>query len=111
MNIRNFYKENSINLINKYDNVDMKNLYKLFDKHLIDKLKILDIGFGSTRDLRYLYSKGHDIWSIDLTIEFVYNAKNIFKNKSSHFFTGVLPNLFNQKNFNEKFDVIIVLQY
>jgi 2-polyprenyl-3-methyl-5-hydroxy-6-metoxy-1,4-benzoquinol methylase len=109
MNTHNFYKKNSNSLINKYDNADMKNLYKLFDKHLIDKSKILDIGFGSTRDLRYLYSKGHDIWGIDPIITFVNNAKNTFKDKSSHFFTGLLPNLFNQKNFNENFDAIICI--
>lgn len=109
MNTHNFYKKNSTNLIKKYDNADMKNLYKLFNKYLIDKSKILDIGFGSARDLRYLHIKGNDIWGIDPTIEFVDNAKNIFKDKSSHFFTGSLPNLFNQKNFNEKFDAIICI--
>jgi SAM-dependent methyltransferase len=109
MNTHNFYKKNSNSLINIYDNVDMNTLYNLFDKYLIDKSKILDIGFGSTRDLRYLYSKGHDIWGIDPTIGFVNNAKNIFKDKSSHFFTGLLPNLFNQKNFNENFDAIICI--
>jgi 2-polyprenyl-3-methyl-5-hydroxy-6-metoxy-1,4-benzoquinol methylase len=109
MNTHNFYEKNSNILINKYDNADMNTLNSLFDKYLIDKSKVLDIGFGSARDLRYLYSKGHDIWGIDPTIKFVDNAKNTFKDKSSHFFTGSLPSLFNQKNFNEKFDAIICI--
>lgn len=47
MNTHNFYEKNSNILINKYDNADMNTLNSLFDKYLIDKSKVLDIGFGS----------------------------------------------------------------
>lgn len=61
MNTQNFYTKNSIALIKKYNQANMNNLHKLFSKYISEKSKTLDIGFGSTRDLKYLCNKGHDI--------------------------------------------------
>ena len=109
MNTKKFYDKNSPNLIEKYNQANMDNLHKLFDKYILNKSKILDIGFGSNRDLKYLHEKGHDIWGVDPTIEFIKNAQKNFKNKSSNFFTDSLPSLSNTLNFKIKFDALICI--
>ena len=91
------------------NSANMSTLYKLFDKYITKNANVLDIGFGSCRDLLYLDNLGCNVYGIDETKKFVENAKEIFQTKESNFYQGSLPNLINNNSFNKKFDAIICI--
>jgi len=101
----NYYQDNSIDLIERYNNADMSSLHQLLNNHLDKPSKVLDIGFGSGRDLEFLYNAGHNIWGIDATKSFVENAKKKFPDISTHFIQASLP--FKSLFINTKFDSVI----
>lgn len=109
MNKNTFYSKNYDSLIKKYNSANMSTLYKLFDKYITKNTKVLDIGFGSCRDLLYLDNLGCKVYGIDETKEFVENAKKVFPPKESNFYQDSLPNLINNNFFNKKFDAIICI--
>lgn len=90
-NTINYYNNNSKQLIFRYESADMLSLHKLLLKHIPTNSSVLDIGFGSGRDLSFLYKHGCDIWGIDPAIEFVNNLKLKYPEKKDHFFIDVLP--------------------
>lgn len=61
-----FYESNAHNLMERYDSADMSALHHLFAKHIPPNSKVIDIGFGSGRDLAYLQSHGYDVLSFSL---------------------------------------------
>lgn len=69
----------------------MIELHKLLKKYIPPHSKVLDIGFGSMRELAYLHSLEHDIWGIDATELFVSNAKQTFPELKEHFIQATLP--------------------
>lgn len=74
----NYYNENGIEYIKNTINCDMSNLYNLFFKYINPKAKkILDIGFGSGRDMIYFKNKGYDVFGIDSCELFCEKAKEI----------------------------------
>jgi len=103
-----YYNKKSAQLIDRYDNAEMSLLNEVFLKHIPKNNRLLDIGFGSGRDLDFFNKRGHDIWGIDPTVNFVEYAKKRFPNQKSHFFRSNLP--FNKDIFGEtKFDAIICI--
>ena len=102
-----FYNTHSAKLINRYDNASMSSLHNLLIKYIPQKSRVLDIGFGSGRDLQFLQTLDCNIWGIDPSSEFVKNAKNRFPNFKEQFFKASVP--FNKEQFtlNEKFDIIM----
>ncbi len=66
----NFYSKNHISLIKQYNSISSP-LKPLFDKYIQSNHKVLDIGFGSGRDLRYIKSLGIDCYGVDNCKEFV----------------------------------------
>ena len=84
--MRNYYKKNFKEYINKTINCDIENIYSFFLKHIKESDKtLLDIGFGSSRDSIY-FSKRFDVTSIDPINKFVRHAKkmglkNVYKMK------------------------------
>ena len=107
MNTLNFYNQNSSDLISRYDNAEMSTLHKLFFKYFKSNCSVLDIGFGSGRDLAVLKENGYDIWGIDPSKEFVDNVQNRFSNISNHFTQTSVPFQTKELPFNRKFDAII----
>jgi cyclopropane fatty-acyl-phospholipid synthase-like methyltransferase len=74
----NYYNENGIEYIKNTINCDMSNLYNLFFKYINPKTKkILDIGFGSGRDMLYFKNKGYDVFGIDSEVSFCNYAKRM----------------------------------
>ncbi|MEA2028605.1 MAG: class I SAM-dependent methyltransferase, partial [Campylobacterota bacterium] len=67
-------------------------LYALLDKYIKSNQNVLDIGFGSGRDLRYIESLGANGYGVDATQGFVDNMLHDpnFKNRV---FCIALPNL------------------
>jgi len=51
-----FYKKNTIDLISQYNLADMSELYSFILDNISVSGKMLDIGFGSGRDLKFFKS-------------------------------------------------------
>ena len=75
-NMSNYYDINAKDYIENTINCDMSIHYEKFLKYLPAKGKILDIGFGSGRDMIYFKSLGYNVEGIDTSLEFVKNMKN-----------------------------------
>ena len=71
----NYYDVNAKEYIENTINCDMSFHYQKFLKYLPKTGKILDIGFGSGRDMIYFKSLGYEVEGIDTSIEFVNNMK------------------------------------
>lgn len=104
-----YYTNNATQLIQRYDNADMSDLHKTFLKHIPKNSSVLDIGFGSGRDLLFLYENNYDIWGIDPIEEFVLNVKKKFKEYSEHFFQNSIPISVNLESLNNRFDAIVLI--
>ena len=74
--MNNYYDKNAKDYITNTINCDMSHHYQKFIKYLPSNSKILDIGFGSGRDMIYFQSQGHIVEGIDTSIEFVNNMKS-----------------------------------
>lgn len=83
-----FYENHSHDLIERYDSADMSELHQLLAKHIRPNSKIIDIGFGSGRDLAFLQSNCHDIYGIDPVEPFVIQAQHRFTDIREHFRVG-----------------------
>lgn len=56
---------------------DMTGEYRFFEQYLKPNDEILDIGFGSARDMLHFKSKGYKTYGIDIEEEFVEHAKSL----------------------------------
>ena len=72
---KQYYSTNYKEYISTTQNIDMTEHYSRFLPYLSQGAKILDIGFGSGRDLLYFVSKGYNVWGVDNVREFVEKAK------------------------------------
>ena len=70
-----YYNDNAKDYIAKTINIDMNDSYNLFLKYAKQLSKLLDIGFGSGRDMLYFKSLGFDVFGIDPTPDFCKEAK------------------------------------
>ena len=91
MGTQEYYDTHGQRLLQEYQQANMIELHQLLKKHIPPHSKVLDIGFGSMRELVYLHSLGHDIWGIDATELFVSNAQQNFPELKEHFFQATLP--------------------
>lgn len=105
----NFYKNNAKHLIDRYNNTAISNLQALYIKHIPKNSNVLDIGFGSGRDLVFLEKNGFDIWGIDATDYFVEHIKKKISTKKSHFYQSLLPNIILGKEFTNFFTGILCI--
>jgi len=103
------YESNADNLIATYESAEMNNLYAFLLSNIQPNSKVLDIGFGSGRDLAFLQHNGFDIWGIDPSRKFVDHAKERFPDISNHFFQTSLPNLDIPKEVLHSFDTVILI--
>ena len=102
-----FYNENSVTLVKRYDNADMSSLHQLLLKYIPKNSSILDIGFGSGRDVNFLHNQGYDVWGIDPSVKFLENIKQVFPNLIEHFYRASIPFDKNMMGINREFDAII----
>lgn len=72
---KEYYTKHLNDFINDTTNTDMSTIYKLFEKYLTKQTKILDIGFGSARDMLY-FNQNYDVYGIDIVDGFIENAKS-----------------------------------
>ncbi len=104
-----YYNQTAQELIPIYDTAEMSTFYHILLENLIPKSKILDIGFGSGRDLSFLKDKGFEIWGADPSHQFVDHAKKRFSDISNHFFNASLPILNLPDELQHSFDTIILI--
>jgi len=88
-----FYEQKANKLISQYETAEMSNLHTFLLENFLPNRKVLDIGFGSGRDLSFLKNNGFGIWGIDPTEEFVDYAKKRFPSEKDHFYQTSLPSL------------------
>ena len=100
----NFYAKA---LIDKYDNVDMSQLHKLFEKYIDVNDVVLDIGFGSGRDLKKIYSITPNTFGLDACDEFITNL--IDTDLENNVAKTILPeiDILKLQVKQNKFDVIV----
>lgn len=109
MNTIDFYNSNSSQLIDRYDNADMSSLHQLFLTYIPYQSSVLDIGFGSGRDLQFLHDNNYDIWGIDPSSKFVKNAQQRFPDIQEHFIKATVSFDTVEKKLNKKFDAVIAI--
>lgn len=68
-----YYSKHSEEYIALTIHADMSPIYALFEPLLKGK-RILDVGFGSGRDMDYFQSKGYEVYGIDMEPSFVQHA-------------------------------------
>ena len=100
----NYYDQNHKMLIEIYNSATVTPLNNLFNKHITQEDKVLDIGFGSGRDLHYIRTLGAECWGVDASQGFVnhFQKESYFKNR---LFCAKLPILGLEMGF--KFDVVV----
>ena len=92
-----YYSEHYNEYIESTMHTDMSHIYAIFEPLLKGK-RILDVGFGSGRDMLYFKSKGYEVMGIDPEPAFVEHAKELGLNAvvgdtlsfvSDHKFDGI----------------------
>lgn len=74
---KKYYQENSKKYINATKDVDMSFQYNLFIPRLKKGSCILDIGFGSGRDMLFFKENGFQVFGIDNVSTFVQHGKSL----------------------------------
>ncbi len=83
---KQYYSSNHKTYIESTVNADMVDHYEHFCKYIEKGAKILDVGFGSGRDMLYFKNKGYTVFGIDNVEEFVNHARNLGLNVSNEDF-------------------------
>ena len=103
------YNDKADGFIVRYDKADMSTLHKLLLAQLRSGTDVLDIGFGSGRDLAFLLNYGFNIWGVDPAENVVKHARKKFADIWKHFALGSLPDLKLPQYFPERFDAITLI--
>ena len=72
----NYYDRNAIEYIKETIKCNMDKHYSKLQKYLSNNAKILDVGFGSGRDMMYFQDLGYEVEGIDTSKKFVEFALN-----------------------------------
>lgn len=105
-NTIDYYDENASGLYQRYNLADMNKLHKILDKYTTASDKVLDIGFGSGRDLLHLKKRGISGWGIDGSASFIDIFKQDYQSFSDRIHHSVLPEIALPKDFKNFFTVI-----
>ncbi len=103
-----YYDNNAKELIKRYDNAKVEQLHTLFLKYIQKDDIVLDIGFGSARDLKEIMKITSNVFGLDACEKFIENAKynSILKGRVAK---SILPDITIDKfqvNIT-RFDVIV----
>ena len=72
-----FYQKNASSYIEETITSDLSHEYDLVLPYLIKGAEILDVGFGSSRDMLFFQRQGYRVEGFDLSTEFVLHAKEL----------------------------------
>lgn len=70
----NYYDKHAKEFIQNTINCNMEDIYNVFLKY-VSTGKLLDVGFGSGRDMFYFKNKGFDVYGIDTSKKLCEEAK------------------------------------
>ena len=88
----NYYNQNADSLFERYEKANLKELQKYMLKFISKNDYILELGFGSGREINFLLKNGFkNIYGIDGCEKFVKNARERFNN--NNFYFSILPNI------------------
>ena len=100
-----YYRQNHLYLIKQYNSITSP-IKDTLDRYIKPNHKVLDIGFGSGRDLKYIQKIGAECYGVDNIQEFIDELS-----KDSYFadrlFCTKLPNL--QLDIDFKFDIVTLI--
>ena len=71
----NYYAEHADEYIASTLHADLSECYAMFEPYLPQGGSVLDVGFGSGRDMLYFKSKGYEVYGIDAEPKFVEHAR------------------------------------
>ena len=83
----------------------MKNFYQILDQYIQLNTKVLEIGFGSGRDLLYYLHKNINIIGMDASTAFVQSFKLSYPKYANKIFLSSFPDI-NPIIKDKKFDII-----
>ncbi len=72
-----YYEEHAKEYIASTINTDMGEVYAMAEKYVPDNGSVLDVGFGSGRDMLFFQNKGYRVFGIDNCEAFVKHAKEM----------------------------------
>lgn len=72
-----YYSKHAKDYIESTIHADMSKEYQMVERYLQKGDAVLDVGFGSARDMLYFQAKGYRVEGIDSEIEFVNHAKDL----------------------------------
>ena len=99
----NYYNKNANFLIERYERANLKKLQEYILKFVDKNDFILELGFGSGREINFLLKNGfNSVYGIDGCEKFVKRARERFK--SNNFYFSILPDI--NIPINIKFDFI-----
>jgi len=87
-----FYTSSAATVAARYESV-VSSLASHFTTAFRPRSKLLDIGFGSGRDLAVLMEQGHDCYGVDPTKELIAAAQTYHPELSGRLVQGALPEL------------------
>ena len=70
-----YYAEHAEEYITSTLHADLSECYAMFEPFLPQGGSVLDVGFGSGRDMLYFKSKGYEVYGIDAEPKFVEHAR------------------------------------
>ena len=101
-----YYNSHSDELVIKYDSADVSKVHGILDKYISPAQKVLDLGFGSGRDMLHLKRRGVNVWGIDASNVFVTRFKKEYPSLKDRLFTSVLPNINLNSEYEHFFDTV-----
>ncbi len=101
-----FYDKHANDLIIKYDKANLEQLHSFLTKYIKNGDNILDLGFGSGRDLKFMQTITPNVFGLDSCETFIDNLKN--NGFHGRVAKSILPdiNLDKLKISVDKFDII-----
>lgn len=98
-----YYETNYKDLLAKYNKANTKELNKILLKYIPKDSVVLDLGFGSGREISFLYNNGYKVYGLDYCEKFIES----FSNKNIQVSHTILPHIKIDSFAVKKFDSII----
>jgi SAM-dependent methyltransferase len=72
-----YYSQHYEEYIESTIHADLSEEYRMVESYLSKGDRVLDVGFGSARDMLYFSSKGYEVEGIDIEEGFIQHARNL----------------------------------
>lgn len=102
-----YYNNNSDKLAIRYESANVDDIHRLILELIPPGSKILELGFGSGRDLAFANSKGYDVYGIDGSLSLLNQAEKIHPELIGKLREGLIPNDLNLES--DSYDGIIAI--